>query len=131
MRRIAVEQPIDDAGPARVGEKLALVANQPARWREETQAQPAPTGGLHLDQFGLALRQLAHDDARMLLIEVDYDFLDGFEQRPAGIALEQHLGARDGALEALAPHGLDEAAELNLAPAGDLHRIAPVRSGNA
>ena len=37
------------------------------------------------------------------------------------VALHQHVRPRDGELEALAPHGLDQDAELQLAAAGDLH----------
>ena len=35
VRRVAVEQPVHDRGAARVGEQLALIADQAARRREE------------------------------------------------------------------------------------------------
>ncbi len=124
-----MEQPVHNAGAARIGEQFALVADQPAGRRVEHETLAAAAGGLHLHQFGLALRQLLHDDAGMLLVEVDDHFLDGLKQRAVGPAPEQHLGARHGKLEALAAHGLDQNAELQLAAAGDLHRsrARPIR----
>ena len=59
----------------------------------------------------------------MLLVDVDDDFLDRLQDFAAGIALEQHLRPRHRQLEALAPHGLDQDAELQFAAAGDLHGI--------
>ena len=46
------------------------------------------------------------------------------------VALEQHLRPRHRQLEAFAPHGLDQNAELQLAAAGDLHRILLGRLGD-
>ena len=66
----------------------------------------------------------------MLLIEVDHDLFDRFEQRAVGTALEQNLGTRDRKLKAFAAHGLDEDAKLKLAAAGDLHGIALLGFGD-
>ncbi len=112
MRRIVMEQAVHDAGAARVGEELALIADQPAGRRVEHEALAAAAGGPHLDQLGLALGELLHDDAGMLLVEVDDHLLDRLQQRAVGPAPEQNLGARHAELEALAAHGLDQNAEL-------------------
>ena len=55
----------------------------------------------------------------------------GSSSSPSVVAAEQHLGPRHGKLEALAAHGLDQNAELQLAAAGDLHRVAFLRFGDA
>ena len=110
--------------PRRVGHELALVADQPAGGRMEHQPQPAAAGGAHLHQLGFALGELLHHDAGILLVDVDHHLLDRLQDGAGrGIALEQHLGARDRELEALAPHGLDQNAELQLAAARHLDRV--------
>ena len=63
-------------GAARVGEEFALIADQPARRRIEHQPLTAAARGTHLDQLGFALRHLLHDDAGVLLVDVDDDLLD-------------------------------------------------------
>ena len=67
----------------------------------------------------------------MLGVEVDDHFLDRLEQLAAIVAAEQHLRPRHAELEALAAHGLDQNAELQLAAAGDLHRVALIGFGDA
>ena len=57
-----------------------LVADQAARRRVEHEALAVAARGAHLDHLGLALRHLLHDDAGMLLVDVDDDFLDRLEQ---------------------------------------------------
>ena len=72
-------------------------------------------------QLAAALGELLHDDAGVLLVDVDDDLLDRLQPLAGlGVGLEQHLRARDGELEALAAHGLDQDAELQFAAAGDL-----------
>ena len=72
-------------------------------------------------QVAAALGQLLHDDAGMLLVDVDDDLLDRLQPLAGvGIDLEHHARARDGQLEAFAAHGLDQDAELQFAAAGHL-----------
>ena len=130
MRRVGVEQPIHNARAAGVGEQLALIADQAAGRRVEHETLAAAARRLHLHELGLALGQFLHHDAGMLLVEVDDDFLDRLEQSAVGRAPEQHLGARHAELEALAAHGLDQDAELELAAAGHFHGIAFFRFGD-
>ena len=89
----------------------------------EDQPHAAAAGGTHLDHLALALGQLLHDDAGVLLVDVDDHLLDRLEQLAGRPVLKQDLRPRHGELEAFAAHGLDEDAELQFAAAGDLHRI--------
>ena len=132
VRRIGMEQPVHDRGAARVGEQLALIADQARGSARRTPAATRPPpDGLHLDQLGLALGHLLHDDAGMLLVDVDHDLLDRLFQLAGGVAAEQHLGARHRQLEALAAHGLDQDAELQFAAAGHFHRVLVVGFADA
>ena len=114
-----VEDAVHDRRAAGVGQQLAQIADQAARRREEHQAQAAAARGPHLDHLALALAHLLHDDAGMLLVDVDDDFLDRLQQLARLVVPEQHLGPRHAELETLAAHGLDEDGELQLAAARD------------
>ena len=60
----------------------------------------------------------------MLLVDVDRRLPRSARAgRPAASVLKQHLRPRHRQLEALAPHGLDQNAELQFAAAGDLHGV--------
>jgi hypothetical protein len=78
-----VEQAVHDAGAARVGQQLALVADQAARRRveHETRRLPPPDGAF--DHLGLALARSSARRRRNGLVDVDHDFLDRL-QRLAG-----------------------------------------------
>ncbi len=118
-RRVFVEQAVHDRRALGVGKQLALVADQPARRRVEDDALAVAAGGAHLDHLGLALAHLLHDDAGMLLVDVDDDLLDRLEQGAVLGLLVDDLRARHAELEALAAHHLDEDRQLQLAAAGD------------
>ena len=77
-----MEQAVHHGGAARVGQQLALVADQAARRHVEHQALAAAAGGAHLRQVAAALGQLLHDDAGMLLVDVDDDLLDRLQLLP-------------------------------------------------
>ena len=71
-----------------------------------------------------ALGQLLDDDAGIRLVDVDDHFLDRLELLAGRlVGAHDHARAADGQLEALAPHGLDQDAELQLAAAGDLEGV--------
>ena len=132
MRRVGVEQPVHDGGAARVGEQLALVADQAARRRVEHQPQAVAAGRLHLQHLGFAFGHLLHDDAGMNFVDVDDDFLDRLQLFAClRVLAQQHLRPRHRELEALAPHGLDQDAELQFAAAGDFHGILLVGFAHA
>ena len=55
VRRVGVKQAVHHRGAARVGQQLAMIADQAARRRIEDQPHAAAAGGTHLDQLALAL----------------------------------------------------------------------------
>src|SRR5947209_13428817 len=118
MGGIAVKQAIHHGAAAGVGEQLALVANQAARGSMKDEAHAPAAGGAHIPHLGFALRKFLYDDTGMALVDVDHHLLDRLEQLARVTALEQHLWSRDGNLESLAAHGLDQNAKLQLAAAG-------------
>ena len=71
IRTISVEQPVHDSRPSRVGEKLALVADQAAGGRMENNALAARAGRPHVLELGAAGRKLLHHDAGEGLIDID------------------------------------------------------------
>src|SRR6185312_6441990 len=122
--RIAMEQAVHDRGATGIGEQFALVADQAASRRIKHQAQAVTAGGPHLDHLGLALAHLLNDDAGMLLVDVDHDFLDRLLPLAGRIVFPEHdARTRYRKLEALAAHGLDQDRELQFAAAGDFHGI--------
>ena len=80
MRRVSVEQAVHDRGATCVGEQFALVSDEATRRRMKDQPQAAAAGRSHLHHVGFALRHLLHDDAGMLLVEVDDNFLDRLQR---------------------------------------------------
>ncbi len=74
-----MEQAIHHRGAARVGEQLALVAEQAARRNVEHEPYARAARGAHLHHLGAALGELLHHDAGMDLVDVDDDFLDRLE----------------------------------------------------
>src|SRR5580698_8242415 len=131
VSRIAVEQAVHDRGAAGVGEQFALVADQAAGRCVKHQPQAIAAGGTHLDHLGLALAHLLHDDAGMLLVDVDHDFLDRLLPVAGRFVLFQHdARTRYRELEALASHGLDQDRELQFAAARYFHGILVVGLGD-
>ena len=108
-----------------------MIADQSARRRIEDQPHAPAARRAHLDHLAFAFGEFLHDHAGMLLVDIDDDFLDGFEQFARGAVLKQDLRARYGKLETFAPHGLDENAELQFAASGDLHGVSFGRFGNS
>ena len=124
---VLLEQPVHDAGAARVGEELAMIADQAARRGGEGQPRLAAARRAHVGHLALALRHLLDDRARMLVVDVDDDRLIGLLAAVGAVA-EEDARAADRKLEALAPHRLDQHAELELAAAGDLEGVLVLRS---
>src|SRR5262249_1326287 len=123
-RRIAVEEAAHHAGAARVGEELALIADEAARRRQGGETQLAAARRPHVDHLALARRHLLDHDAGEFLVDVDLRLLDRLEALAGGgIGLEQHPRARDRELVAFAAHRLNQHAELQLATAGDLDGV--------
>ena len=114
-----MEQAVHDRGAARVGQKLALIADEAARRRMEDEPQAVAARRAHLDHLGLALGHLLHDDAGMLLVDVDHDLFDRLQQRAVLGLLEHHLRPRHAEFETFASHRLDQDRELQFAAPGD------------
>jgi hypothetical protein len=129
--RVAVEQAVHDRGAAGVGQQFALIADQAAGRRVEHQTQAVAAGGAHLDHLGLALAHLLHDDAGMLLVDVDHDFLDRLLPLPVASSFCSTTRGRDTEAQTFAAHGLDQDRELQFAAARDFHRILVRRLDHA
>src|SRR5206468_11909628 len=71
----ALEQTVHDAGAARVGEELAVIADEAAAGRAYGQARLAPARGPHVGHLGLAKRHLVDDRAGEFVVDVDDDSL--------------------------------------------------------
>ena len=118
-RPVALADLVQQRRPARVGQELPAVADEPAGRHDELQPG-APVGiGAHLLQASLAGGHRLLHDADVLGRDVDRDAL----VRLLAVAHDD-LGARDGQLEALAPHLLDEDGQLELAAPAHLVRLA-------
>ena len=89
----------------------------------EDDALAVAAGRPELDHLGLPLRHLLHDDAGVLLVDVDHDLLDRLEQLAILALLHDDARPRHRDLEAFAAHRLDQHRQLQLAAAGDEERI--------
>ena len=122
-RPVALADLVEQRRPARVGEELAAIADQPANRQDELHPDPPVGVGRHLLEAALAAGERLLDRADVVGRDVDRDPL----VRLLGLAVdlvEEDLRPRDGQLEALAPHLLDQDRQLELAPAADLVRVA-------
>ena len=120
-RPVALADLVQQRRAARVGQQLPAVADQAAGRHDELEPG-APIGiGAHLLQASLAGGHRLLHDADVVGRDVDRDPL----VRLLPVALD-HLGARDGQLEPLAPHLLDEDGQLELAASAHLVRVARI-----
>src|SRR5262249_60541154 len=121
---VRVEDLVHDAGAARIGHELAVIADERARRRQEGEPRLAAARWAHFLQFAAALADFLDHDASVSIVDVDDDLFDRLEAL-AGIEIRlvDHARAPDRQLEALAPHLLDEHAQLPFAAARDLERI--------
>ena len=76
VRLVAVEDVADQAGAARQVQELVLEADQAARRDAVLEAHAAPAVRLHVDQLALALAELLHHAALVLVLDVDRHQLD-------------------------------------------------------
>lgn len=65
-------------------------------------------GGGHVCHDALAVRKLGNDGARVLVVDLDDDLLDGLETGSVGVLLVEHAGRAHTDLEPLAAHVLEE-----------------------
>ena len=110
---VAVEDVVEDAGAAGLGQELGAEADERARGHEVLHPHPAGLVVDELPQAALAQRQQLRDHAHVLLGRVDREPLHGLVQLPVEVARDD-LWLTDGQLETLPPHQLDEHRELQL-----------------
>src|SRR5262249_49678072 len=131
-RPVAVEQTAHHAGAAGVGQELAVIADHAARRHVEHQPGLGAARGLHLDQLAATLAELVDDDAGIAFIDVDHHFLARLLALAGrGVGAIEHARPADRELEALAPHGLDQHTQLQLAATGDLEGVLVAGLGDA
>ncbi len=114
-----LEDVVQQAGAAGVGEELGAEADQAAGGDEVVHPDPARAVVDHLLHPALAEREHLRDHADVLLGHVDRHPLDRLVADAVDLA-DDDLRLADGQLEALAAHDLDEDRELQLATALDL-----------
>ena len=122
---VAVEDVVEDAGAARLGQELGAEADQRPCRHEVLEPHPAGAVVDHLLQPALAQREQLREDADLVLGRVDREPLD----RLVHLAVDDlchHLRLADRQLESLAAHQLDEDRELELAAALHLPRVRPL-----
>ena len=100
-----------------------MVADQAAARHVERQPHLAAAGRAHVLHDALAAAHLLHDHAGIRLVHIDQHVLERLFARPLLALSGDHAGAADGQLEAFAPHGLDQHAQLQLAAARHLERF--------
>ena len=96
--------------------------SRPRAGRLEADDRAARVAGAELEHRPLPGRQALGDRADVVVGHVDDAFLDRLVAPAVDLAGDD-LGPADLELVALAPHGLDEHRELELAPPGDLEHV--------
>src|ERR1700734_1082162 len=118
-----MKHPIDHAGAPRIGEEFAVIADEPARGREEDEARLAGARRPHVLQLAFALADLLHHYARVGLIDIDGNFFDRLQALArVGIGVVEYARPADRELEAFAPHGFNEHTELQFTAPGHFER---------
>ncbi len=111
---VAVEDVVEDAGAARLGQELRPEADQRAGGNEVLEPNPAGAVVDHLLEPALAQREQLCEHADVLLGRIDREPLDRLVHLAVD-DLRHDLGLADRQLESLAAHQLDEDGELELA----------------
>ena len=127
---VAVEDVVEDAGAARLGEELGAEADQAAGGDEVLEPHPAGAVVDHLLEAALAEREQLREHADVVLGRVDREPLDRLVHLAVD-ELRHHLRLADGELEALAAHQLDEHGQLELAAALHLPGVRPLGGEDA
>src|SRR5262249_52362473 len=85
VRAIVIKHVVEDAGSACVGKKLRAISDQAARWNDVFHPDPADPLGAHVLHAPAAPAELGHHRARVLLIDIDDQFLVRLEQRDGAV----------------------------------------------
>ena len=120
-----VEDVVEDAGAAGLGQELGAEADETAGGDAIVEAHPPGTVVDHLEHGPLAQGEQLGHDAEILVGHVDADALHRLVH--LAVDLSRHdLRLADRELEALASHRLDQHGELQLAAAEDLPHVGPL-----
>ena len=126
----ALEDVMEDAGPARLGEELGAEPDQAAGGNDDV--HPHPARSMVDERLGpsLAKGEQLRDDAEVVLRHIDRDAL----HRLVHLTLDDaghDLRLSDRQLESLASHLLDQHGELQLAATLHLPHLGPLGRENA
>src|SRR4029079_17761054 len=110
----ALEDVVQDPGPARLGEKLGPEADQPAGGDDDVHPDPAAPVVHKCLRTPLAQGEQLRQDAEVLLRSVDRETLDRLVQTTIDLA-RHDLWLAHRELESLTSHLFDENSELELA----------------
>ncbi len=116
---VAIEDVVEHAGAARLGEELRAEPDEATGGDEVLHAHPAGAVVDHLLHAALAQSEQLRDDPEVLLGHVDGHALDGLVHLAVDGARDD-LRLTDDELVALAAHELDEDGQLQLTAALDL-----------
>ena len=108
MGRKALKQARQNAGAARICQKLALIADQTARRDVKDDPRLAATGWAHFGHFTFAQTHLFNHDAGKLFIHVDLGFFHRLQALAVFVFTIQHAGRPDGHFKAFAAQLLQQ-----------------------
>jgi hypothetical protein len=117
---------VEDAGAARVGEKLRAITDEPTRGNDVFQTHAAFARRPHVLHAAPAPAQLFDHRTVVGLVEIDDQFLIGLQLFPVGPLLEDHLWLGNHQLVAFAAHGFDQHRQVQLAAAQHLEGVGRV-----
>ena len=120
-----LEEVVQQARAAGIGEELRAETNQAAGGNAELEPHPARRVRRHLDHPALARRQLLGEHADVFLGRVDHQQFHRLVQNAVDAA-HHHLGFAHRQLVPFAPHHFDQDRQLQLAAAGDLEGIGRI-----
>src|SRR5690554_1412920 len=117
-RAVVVEAAGENAGARSEGHEVATETDQAASGNQEVEAYAALAIGVHVGQLALAIAELLHDGALVLLLAVDDYLFIGLLLDPVDL-LDDHLGTTYRQFEAFATHGFNQHREVQFATARD------------
>src|SRR5665213_464988 len=118
-----MKQAVHNGRASGIAHQLALITNQPARWRMKHNALTAMAGWAHVTHFSTALRKLLNHNTGIGLINVNDNFFDGLQPIASFISFEHHAWAPNSQLKAFAAHHFNQNAKLQFATTSDLKGI--------
>src|SRR5882762_1061608 len=118
----AIENGVNQRGPARIREQLAAQADQAARGDFEIEAHAAGIVIAHLEHFATTAADSFENDADEVFRDVDHQPLERL-QLAAVFSTHHDFGFADHQLETFAAHRFDQDGELQFATAENAKRF--------